>query len=188
MRAVVLHEIISLFNPRPPEQARNLLLSVLTNELADVSIPPLLEGLEDAHLVDDVSEAFVGLVHKPGLQNDVLDVLLQALSIDERRRGAEIALIKIGAPAVPRVGEMIVHQDPAVARAAKLIMRDIGVPALPFIWNAHSDKNNPARRAAALEVFHSMPTEVIQDELVTLLVSHRAEDISMAVSLLLDRI
>jgi HEAT repeat protein len=185
---VVLHEIISLFNPRPPEQARNLLLSVLTNELVDVSIPPLLEGLEDAHLIEDVSEAFVSLARKAELLDEVLDVLLQSLSIDERRRGAEVALIKIGALAVPRVGEMIVHQNPAVARAAKLIMRDIGVPALPFIWNAHSDKNNPARRAAALEVFHNMPTEVIQDELVALLVSHRAEDISMAISLLLDRI
>lgn len=185
---VVLHEIISLFNPRPPEQARNLLLSVLTNELADVSIPPLLEGLEDAYLIEDVSEAFVGLSYRHELRDEILNVLLQSLAIDERRRGAEVALIKIGAPVVPRVGEMIVHQNSAVARSAKLIMRDIGVPALPFIWNAHSDKSNPARRAAALEVFHSMPTEVIQDELVALLVSHRAEDISMAISLLLDRI
>ncbi|MBV9709718.1 MAG: hypothetical protein JO011_02240, partial [Ktedonobacteraceae bacterium] len=185
---VVLREIISLFNPRPPQQARTLLLNVLTNELADVSLPALLEGLEDAHLINDVSEAFVGLAHKPEMHSDVLDILLQALSIDERRRGAEISLVKIGAPAVPHVGELIVHPTPAVARAAQRIMRDIGVPALPFIWNAHSDKNNPARRAAALEVFHNMPTEVIQNELIALLVSHRSEDIAMAVSLLLDRI
>lgn len=185
---MVLREIISLFHPRPPQQARTLLLSVLTHELADVSRPALLEGLEDAYLIDDTSAALAELARKQGLQDEVLDALLQSLSIDERRRGAEISLVKIGAPAVPRVGDLIVHQNLALARSAKLIMRDIGVPALPFIWNAHSDKNNPARRSAALEVFHNMPTEVIQDELVTLLVSHQSEDIAMAVSLLLDRI
>ncbi len=185
---VVLRDIISLFNPPPPQQARKLLLSVLTNQLADVSRPALLEGLEDAHLIDGASAALADLASKQELHDEVIDALLQALSIDERRRGAEISLVKIGAPAVSRVGALIVHSNSTVARAAKLIMRDIGVPALPFIWNAHSDKNNPARRAAALEVFHSMPTEVIQDELVMLLVSHRSEDIAMAVSLLLDRI
>lgn len=185
---IVLREIIALFNPRPPQQARSLLLSVLTHELADVSRPALLEGLEDAHLIDDVSEAFADLARRQPLQSEVMDVLLQALSVDERRRGAEISLVKIGAPAVPRVGELIVNQDTAVARAAKQIMGNIGVPALPFIWNAHSDKSNPARRAAALEVFHNMPTEVIKDELIALLVSHKSEDIAMAVSLLLDRI
>jgi hypothetical protein len=59
---------------------------------------------------------------------------------------------------------------------------------LPFIWNAHSDRSNAARRDAALEIFHSMRTEVIKDELVSLLVSHKRDDIAMAVSLLLERI
>ena len=184
----VLREIVHLFNPAPPARARELLLTVLTNELADVSRPALLEGLEDAYLIEDVSEAFMRLSCKPALQNGVLDILIKALAVDERRRGAEAALVRIGAPAVPRVGELIVHSNQVIAAAAKQILRDIGVPALPFIWNAHSDKSNPARREAALDVFHSMPTEVIKDELVTLLVSNKSEDIAMAVSLLLDRI
>lgn len=190
--ATILHEIIHLFNPTPPERAREELISVLTNELADSSLPALLEGLEDAHLIDDVAEALVRLFHKPHMQveqhNIVLERLLEALFIDERRRGAETALILIGAPAVPRLGEMITHQNQAVARATKQILREIGVPALPFIWNAHSDNAHPARREAALEIFHSMRTEVIKDELIARLTSHTTEDISMAVTLLVERI
>jgi hypothetical protein len=75
-----------------------------------------------------------------------------------------------------------------VAQAAKRILCDIGVPALPFIWMAHSDKSNPQRRNAAMEIFCSMSADVIKDELVTLLVSDKRDDISMAVSLLLERV
>src|SRR6266487_4342050 len=184
----MLREVVHLFNPPLPAGAREALLGVLTNELADISTPALLEGLQDAYLIEDVAEAFARLSSKSGMHEGVLDVLIQQLSVDERRRGAETTLVRIGAPAVPRVGELIASPDSSIAGAAKQIMRDIGVPALPFIWSAHSDKNNPERRAAALEVFHSMPTDVIKDELVALLVSNRPEDIAMAVSLLLDRI
>jgi len=184
----VLREVVRLFNPPLPVRASEALLSILTNELADISMPALLEGLEDAYLVEDVATAFTLLSRKPGMQERVLTILIEQLPIDERRRGAETALVRIGAPAVPRVGALITAPDASLAAAAKQILRDIGVPALPFIWNAHSDKNNPARRAAALEVFHRMPTDVIKDELVALLISNRPEDIAMAVSLLLDRI
>src|SRR5581483_4428740 len=93
----ILHEIVHLFNPLPPARAREALISVLTNELVDVSIPALLEGREDAHLIDDAAEALVRLSRKPQMQvnnqNIVLENLLEALYVDERRRGAEAALI-----------------------------------------------------------------------------------------------
>jgi len=183
----ILHEIVDLFYPPPPAPAREMLLVVLTHELADVSLPALLEGLEDAHLINDVSNAFVLLSRQPAYQNTVLDYLIDALSLEERRRGATTALVKIGTPAVPRVGALITSQSETVAKAAKSILRDMGVPALSFIWTAHSDSSNAARRNAALEVFHSMRPEAIRDELMALLVSDKPGDTAMAVALLLER-
>lgn len=184
----VLREIIHLFTLPPPPRAHEILLEVLTDELADVSIPPLLEGLEDAHLVEDVSSAFERLARRGPQQNSVLSGLVQALSSEERRRGAEVALTRIGAPAVPAVGPHITDKDQQVARAAQRVLRDIGVEALPFIWAAHSDTSNPTRREAAQDIFHSMDTEIIKDKLVQLLVSDEPDDIAMAITLLLERI
>src|SRR5204863_3053544 len=86
------------------------------------------------------------------------------------------------------VGRLITEEDAAGTQSAKRILRNIGVPALPFIWMAHSDKSDPRRRTAAMEIFRSMPADVIKDELVTLLVSDKRDDIAMAVSLLLERV
>jgi len=187
-KQIVLREIVHLFNPPPPVHAHEELIGVLTQELADISLAALLTGLEDAHLIDSVAEAFVRLARKPENQTAVLDSLIESLFMDERRRGAEIALTRIGAAAVLRVGELITDQNQLVAKSARQILRDIGVPALRFIWTAHSDRSNTARRDAAMEVFRSMRTEVIKDELVELLVSDQHDNIAMAVALLLERI
>jgi HEAT repeat protein len=184
----ILQEIVHLFNPSPPSRAREVLLGVLTSELADVCLPALLEGLEDAHLIDDVSEALVRLMRKESLQNVVLERLLQALYVEERRRGAAAALVRMEALAVSHVGELITDENKDVATVAKRILREIGVPALSFIWMAQSDRSNPARRQAALEVFYSMPTEIIRDALISRLISDKSDDIAMAVALLLERI
>jgi hypothetical protein len=183
----ILHEVVDLFYPPPPVHAREMLLGLLTRELADVSLPVLLEGLEDPHLVNDVSNAFVLLARQATYQNTVLDDLIEALSLEERRRSAATALVKIGTPAVPRVGALITAQNASVSKAAKDILRDMGVPALSFIWTAHSDSSNVVRRNAALEVFHSMRPEVIKDELIALLLSDKPGDTAMAVALLLER-
>lgn len=183
-----LLEIVHLFNPAPPTQARDALIAVLTNELAGSSVPALLEGLEDAHLINNASDALVILSRKATHHNLVIGSLLQALYIEERRGGAETALIKIGASVVPVVGDLIDDPHPFVATSARRILRDIGVPALPFIWKAYSDTSDSTRREAALEVFHGMRTEVIKDELIELLTSDTQTDIAMAISLLLDRI
>jgi HEAT repeat protein len=183
----VLRAIVGLFNPPPPARAREMLLSLLTEDLADKSIPALLEGLEDAYLIKDVSEAFAGLARR-GMRDVVLDSLIDALHLEERRRGAATALAGLGAMAVLRVGELIASPQLPVAKAAQDVLRQIGAPALDFIWTAHSDKSNPQRRAAALAVFHSMRTEVIKDKLVTLLASNKPDEVAMAVALLLERI
>ncbi len=184
----ILQEIVRLFGDPLPGRAREALLSVLTNELASASLPVLLEGLEDVHLIEAVAEALVRLVSRPALQKRVLDALIEALYVEDRRSGSEIALIRIGAPAVGRVGELIIHSNPAIAKSAKHILSDIGVPALSFIWTAYSDRNNLPRCEAARTIFHSMHPEVIKDELVSLLVSEDRDDVAMAVALLMERI
>ena len=183
-----LSHVVRLFSVALPLRAHEALMEVLINDLVDVSVPALLDGLEDAHLVDDVSEALARLARKPNWQRIVLNGLLESLRMEERRRGAETALIKVGGLAVRSVGELITDQDEVVARAAQHILQEIGAPALPFIWAAHGDTSNRARREAAMNIFHNMPTEEIKDALVDLLTSDRPEDIAMALALLLERI
>lgn len=183
----ILRDLVHLFAPTPPPRAREFLLEILTNELATMSMPALLEGLEDAHLMDDAAKALVRLANKGPQHKAVLDSLLEALYFDERRRGAEEALISIGAAAVPGIGELIVDPDTHVARSAKHILGKIGVPALSLVWQSINQKDMPERRNAALEIFQSMPTSVIKDELVLLLGHDKSEDIAMAMALLLER-
>lgn len=185
----LLTDVVQLFGLGLPDRAREALVKILTEDLAAFSLPALLAGLEDAHLVREVAATLVRLAQRSSAQSTaVLDELLQALRMKNRRYGASLTLIDLGAVAVPVVGTLITDPDQQVARDARHILGEIGTPAFPFLWAAHSDASNPARREAAREVFHSMPTQVIKDELVALLTSARQEDISMALALLLERI
>ncbi len=184
----VLREILQLFTPPPPPRAHETLIEAFTDEFGQSAVSVLLESLQNMLLIQDVAEIFCRLAQKPQLHNEILDRLINALFNEERRQGAEIALIRIGAPAVSRVGDLIIDADVAVARSAQHILSDIGVPALAYIWNAYSDRNNETRQQAARAVFQSMPPEVIKDELISLLVSNDQDDISMAVSLLQERV
>ena len=184
----ILRAIVQLFSPEPPEQARDMLLRLLTDELADMSLPALLEGLEDAHLVNDAADALVLLSRKSSYQQLVIEQLIEALYSEERRYGALAALSRIGTPAVIPIGNLIADENPAVAKFAREVLREIGAPALSFIWRAYSDSSNPSRREAALEIFHTMRTDTIKDGLIARLGSNKVDDIAMAVSLLLDRV
>jgi HEAT repeat protein len=187
----LVREVVQLFNISPPplQRAHEALLDLLTNELVDLSVPALLEGLEDAHLVGAVSEALVLLVDKDDARCDmVLNELLAALRMEQRRHGAEITLVEIGEKAVPGVGNLITDADTTVAQAAQNILCEMGAPAFSFIWAAHSDTSNRARRTAARSIFRRMRTVVIKDELVQLLKSNQPDDISMALALLIERI
>ena len=184
----ILHDLVQLFAPPPPPRAHEFLLEVLSNELASMSLPALLEGLADAHLMNDAATALVRLASKGPQHKIVLESLLQALRVDEQRRGAEEALIKIGSAAVSGVGELMVDTNAQVARSAKHILGKIGVPALALVWQAVNDNDVSERRTAALEIFQSMPTSVIKDELVLLLGRDKSGDIAMAVALLLERV
>jgi hypothetical protein len=83
---------------------------------------------------------------------------------------------------------LVTDANPEVAQSAQNILCEMGTPAFSFIWAAHSDVNHPARREAAQAIFRRMPTVVIKEELVELLSSDSADDIAMALTLLLERI
>ncbi len=185
-----LNQVVQLFAvSAPPQRAHEALVSTLANDLADISVPVLLDGLEDAHLVGISSETLGRMVNKGDARSPyVMEALLEALRIDSRRHGAEITLVDIGAEAVPGVGSLITDPDRDIAQAAQDILCQIGVPAFSFIWAAYSDANNRARRDAARAIFRRMPTVIVKDELAQLLSSDRPGDISMALSLLLERI
>jgi hypothetical protein len=185
----LVHEVVQLFNLSPPPRVHQALLDLLTNELVDMSIPALLEGLEDAHLIGATSGALVYLVNVDDVRGKtVVDELLAALRMEQRRHGAEITLVEIGEKAVPGVGDLITDPDDSVARSAQNILCEIGVPAFSFIWAAHSDTGNRARRSAARSIFRRMRTAVIKDELVRLLMSNDPDSVSMALALLIERI
>jgi HEAT repeat protein len=186
----LVEDVVQLFGltlTRP--RAREALVQVLAEDLAAFSLPALLAGLEDAHLMSDVSATLLRVARRDVSWRDVvLDELLQALRVQNRRHGAMVTLVDLAAEAVPGVGALMTDADAQVARAARQILGEIGTPAFPLLWAAYSDASNPARREAAREVFRAMPTPVIKDELVELLSSARQEDISMALALLLERV
>lgn len=180
--------VVRLFSAELPLRGRDAILEVLTTDLAGISIPALLEGLEDAHLIADVAETLTRLAGKSEWKPVVLSSLIDALRMEERCRGAEMALISIGAAAVESIGALITDADQQVAAAAQRILREIGAPALAYIWSAQNDAVDPARRAAARSVFQSMPTDDIKQALVELLSSHRSQDMALALALLMERI
>lgn len=185
----LVFEVVQLFNLAPPQRAHEALIELLTDQLVAVSVPALLEGLEDAHLISAASEALVHLVNKDKAHSDmVMNELLRALSMEQRKHGAEITLVEIGEKAVPGVGSLITDPNATLAQTAQNILCEMGVPAFSFIWAAHSDTTNRARRTAARSIFRRMRTVVIKDELVHLLKSSDPDDISMALALLIERI
>jgi HEAT repeat protein/phage shock protein A len=184
-----VHDVVQLFNLSLPQRAHETLVNVLVNDMPVISIPTLLEGLEDAHLVGNVSEVFVRMVQGDGSNGEMaLNTLLDSLRSEQRRHGAAFTLADIGERAVPGLGRLITDQDMQVAQAAQNVLSEMGVPAFAFIWSAHSDTANPERREAARNIFRNMRTVVIKDELVELLKSNESDKISMALVLLLERI
>lgn len=185
----LVYEVVQLFNLNPPQRAYEALIDILTNQLASESVPALLEGLEDAHLIGATSEALKCMVNKNDARSEmVMNELLSGLRMEQRKHGSEITLVEIGEKAVPGVGNLITDTDPAIARIAQNILCEMGVSAFSFIWSAHSDTTNRDRRTAARSIFRRMRTVVIKDELVHLLKSNDTDDLSMALALLIERI
>ncbi len=185
----IISRVVQLLKPPLPNHAYEALLDVLTNDLAALSIPALLKGLEDTSLISNISAALKRLVQKHNAQSDeALNALREALRREKQRGGASFALVELGALAVPIIGELITDPDESVAESVQKILREIGGPTLPFIWMTYNDTRNPESRMAALMIFHNMSTMQIKNKLVELLTSEKPQNISMGMGLLLERV
>ena len=91
----LVEDVVQLFSFALPQRVRAVLMQVLTQDLASLSLPALLAGLEDAHLVTEVSATLVCLARRnASWLTTVLNELLQALRVQNRRHGATITLIE----------------------------------------------------------------------------------------------
>ena len=193
----VLSRVIGLFrelHSPADERAYEAIVGVLTNHLADVSLPHLLEGMESEspRVRDGVTHALVRLVRKDNAHSDiVLQELLKALK--ERRPQAASALEQIGKleqigeKAVKGVGELAIGNDSAVRQTACRILSNIGKPALAW---AYQNKNHPAllRREAGEIVIRNVRTSDITAYLGDLLVSKGLQGIEEALGIILERV
>jgi HEAT repeat protein len=188
----VLPSVIGLFRElRLPadERAHETLVGVLINHLADVSLQPLLEGMESEHLQvrDGVTQALVRLVRKDNAHSDVVfQELLKALFREERRPQGASALEQIGEKAVKGVGELAVDNDPAVRQIAWRILSNIGKPALPWAYKNKNDLD-PLRREAGETVIRNMRAPAIIDYLVDLLAGE-GQQVEEVLGILLERV
>lgn len=185
-RIVRLFSSVADANMHP---AREALLHVLTNGLAPIIQPVLLDELasSDTAIREGVSDALMHLAHEQAAQRDsLIGALIHALERVEYRDGAAIALIKIRELSVEPVSEFIT--DKTTGDSARYILTHIGAPAFRIIWSAYSNASDVERREAARSIFHDMPTHAIRGDLVNLLTSNKTRDFEMATTLLVERI
>ncbi|GCE49119.1 hypothetical protein KTH_39880 [Thermosporothrix hazakensis] len=183
----IVWRLVKLFPHTQGSKARDKLHLLLTEDLAEISLPALLQGLEQALLQADCAVALVTLAYNPRYQQQVLESLIQALFIEERRRGAAQALIELKDYATEEVAELLTAQGP-VALVAQDILAKIGIPALPALWKRITNQREPAMRYAALEAFQKIPNRVVAGELLSLLSSDETPKMVMGMFFLLERV
>lgn len=187
----VIAQIIDLFslikdNTNP--LAYTALVDLLADDLAaQQSIHYLIEALEKPRVVDGVAGALQRLAGRFETQNEVINGLIQSLQSEKGHKGAKEALVRLGDKAVYPVGALIAHDDSFVAVAAQEILTRIGPSAFPVIWTALSDSDT-RRQEAGRSILCAMPTNMIKDKLITLLLNDKATDIGLAVTLLFELI
>jgi HEAT repeat protein len=190
----ILPLVVSLFDPGASNlptlsvRMKKQLSSVLVQELSDICVPALLQGLEVHHLVEHASDVLAELARSPHQQEMVLRAVLEALHEISRRHGAEITLIKIGAPALPSLDNLMTHPESEIVQSVQSILREMGPIGLPLIVAAISDSTNHKRQEVALQIFNTMPTASIADSLVKGLSSENQHEVEMALVLLHLRI
>jgi hypothetical protein len=166
----LLPDIVRLFNPAtaqpeplsgPLPEVRRTLQDLLTTELAQHSLPALVQGLADPSLREGCADSLVILTHlahtQPG-QQDVLQALLRALHTPAQRLGAHHALVKCGDLATQAVCDLVRGNDHVLAREACTILAEMGATAFPSIYQLAHD---PEHHAEAKNILHLIPAETI---------------------------
>ncbi len=189
----VLPDIISLFRRASDHPDKNKiyqsLISVLAEPLAELSVPHLLEGLASYHhslVRAGVKDALVRLVSLGNEQSrQALEGLIHSLQNGDLRDEAKQALVQIGDPAIPGVNALSEHRNPTVREVAISIISKLP-GALPAIYE--NMKGDVPRREFGLSAFRQMDTASIQKSLIAQLISDDLHKISIAITLLLQRL
>jgi hypothetical protein len=163
----LLPDIVRMFNPAiarpeplsaPLPTVRRTLQELLTTELAENSLPALVQGLADPPLREDCADSLVTLAHKPQRQQEVLQAVVRALKNPTQRLGAHRTLVKCGDLATQTVGDLVREDDHVLVQEACTILAEMGATAFPTIYQLAHD---PLHQAHADNILHLIPAEII---------------------------
>jgi hypothetical protein len=185
----LLPHVVGLFNPAAvqpqrsdiPSEPRIALRELLTHELASVSLPALINGLEKQPLIEDCMLSLVALVNVSGRQDDVLQAVLQALHNPYKRPGAHNTLVRCGQLAAEAVCSLLQDGDSAIVDEARSILAEMGELAFPLI---HKLAHDPQRISDAKRIFMLMPSSTAAKGILSFLASSDIQEMEMAFYLL----
>ena len=164
-----------------PSEARRALHELLTHELADFSLPALINGLAEQALMEDCTISLVALADEPGKLDDVLAAVLQALRNPQKCRGAHNTLVRCGELAAKQVCDLLQDNDVAIIEEARTILAEMGKIAFPYIYQlAH----HPQHISDARKIFTLMPATTVANGLLSFLASNDMQEIEIAFYLL----
>jgi hypothetical protein len=186
----LLPDIVQLFNlsiaqPEPltgplPE-VYDMLQDLLTNELAQESLPALIMGLAEQPLREGCIDALVTLAHNEQRREAVLQAVLDALRNPSRRLGAHQMLVRCGQIAAPLVCELVREHGHDLVKEARTILSEMGETAFPYIYQLAHD---PQHRTHAEGIYQRIPVETIAKGLLACFASDDREKEEMAFYLL----
>lgn len=191
-KPMLIAQVVLLFDPTLyklpllPQRTRAALMSILTQDLADVSLPVLIRSLQEKRLTSEVSDALVSLYHQQ--RTGVLQAVFEALTDEHLADGAAETLKKIGSPAIEGLKERAFTPLSPVAGVAQRTLSEMGKVAYPAMYAVFREANKPEQQRIASEILRKMPTDSLQVELVEGLVSENLQEMEMSLSLLARRI
>jgi hypothetical protein len=153
----------------------------LTTELAENSLPALVLGLAEPPLREGCTDALVTLAQVPQRQEGVVQAVLPALRNPAQRLGAHQTLVRCGDLAAQSVYHLVGGNDKDLAREACTILAEMGVTALPYIYQLAHD---PQHHAYAEDIFHLLSAETISKGLLAYFASTDRQKEAMAFHLL----
>jgi hypothetical protein len=186
----LLPDIVRLFNPAiakpeplpgPLPEVQRALQELLTTELAESSLPALVQGLAEPPLREGCSGSLVALAYIQQKQEKVLQAVLHALRNPPQRLGSHQTLVKCGPIAAAPVCDLVREDDHDLVREACTILAEMGKAAFPSVYQLAHD---PQYRACAEDIFHLMPLETIAKGLLTCFASSERQQEEIAFYLL----
>lgn len=186
----LLPDIVRLFNPAiakpeplsgPLPEVQSALQELLTVELAERSLPALVQGLAEPSLREGCADSLVRLTHSPQRQEAVVQAVLHALRNPLQRLGAHQTLVKCGQVVAAPVCALVREDDHDLVREACTILAEMGEAAFPSVYQLAHDSQY---RVHAEDIFYRMPVETIAKGLLACFASGESAQEEIAFYLL----